>query len=151
MALDTKTMLIRSLSDEMVYFDAALDKTNEIRDRMIVKLDGFVEKIKNLDADTPELTATNLSVITTTLRALSDQEAAAARRVTAKLRHQESKRTDNASEQVVKLLQELSLNKMGIGPTIDLSDISVDLERAFRETGDSIDETELRADPSDMR
>jgi len=150
MALDTKELMIRSLSEEMSNFDTTVDTTGMIRNKVISKLDSFVDQITEMDTSDPDKTMTGLSIINTTLRALSDQEAAATRRITAKLRHQESKRADNTSEQVSLLLRNMSLGNTGTLPDIDLDGVSLNLERAFRETGDFIDETELRSDPNDL-
>ena len=153
MALDPKALVIRTLAEEMFSFDEVVEKTVSARSKVIDKLVGFVEKIDTINLADGEETGAKLGMINTTLRALADQEAASTRRVTAKLRHQESKRNDDTSENVIKLLRSISLSKDGINstlPHIDLEGITLDLDRSLREAGESIYETELRMDPDDL-
>lgn len=153
MALDPKDLVIRGLAEEMYTFDEVITKTVSARDKVIDKLVGFVDKFETINIADAEETSVKMGVINTTLRALADQEAASTRRVTAKLRHQESKRSDNTSENVIQLLKSISLSQNGANsmmPPIDLNGITLDLERSLREAGESISETELRMDPDDL-
>jgi len=151
---DPKQLVIRSLSEELSTFDTVLDRTTVVRDKVIEKLETAVTKLETIEMNDSEKSAIHLGVLTTTLRALNDQEAASSRRVNAKLKFQESQRNDNTSEQVIELIRKISADRANGAqsdlPPIDHNATVLNLEQELRSLGDVILETELRSDPDDL-
>ncbi len=154
MSIDSKAMVIKSLFEELYEFDITVDKTTKVRDTIINKLAKSVSSIEDISTTDPDASIAQLGVINTTLRALSDQEAAMTRRVTTKIRHQENQRADNTSEQVVKLIQTISNARSNgqdsVYPPIDVNTICLNLEQELLKVGDELLDTELRVDPDDL-
>lgn len=154
MSVDVQAFVIRSLNQELESFDTTLDRTVAVRTTVITKLEAAVQGIEAINTTDPDAAIASLNILNTTLKALSDQEASAVRRVTAKLKYQENARNDATSENVGKLIRALCQSRDGGGdvpmPFMDLDAIAAAMARSLTETGDQIAETELRMDPDDL-
>lgn len=154
MSRDSREFVIRSLSEELYEFDTTLSHTTTIRNTVIEKLERTLEAIDAVNLSDPDVATIQLGAINTTLKALSDQEASSTRRVTAKLRHQESIRDDKTSDKVVELMRAMARQRVSGDvdsfPAIDFDEVANAMCRSLEETGDLIKDTELRFDPDDL-
>lgn len=150
---DAVSYFIRSMESELQHFDQVVDQTTVKRDQLASQLFDLTQRVKLSDDDLkdPQAVSAAMSLMSSAMKVMNDQEQTAARRINMKIKQAEQNRADSTSEQVVELYKLMASGNLSqIETTVDLSGVSLDLENAFTLEGGVILDTELRMDPKDL-
>lgn len=142
-------LAVRSFEEELEHFDDVMNKTTAVRNVVISKLATAVDGIVSLDMSDSENVNNTLSVMNVTLKALSDQEASATKRIGAKRAYENQRRGSAASAAIVDMFKSIAQDRSQL-ETLDLSKEENILEAEFKEHDAPIMTTELSEDPQDV-
>lgn len=152
MSSATKKYMIRTLEDELETFDKVADQATELRNEIINVSMTAVRKIDmdKVEVLNPDDAQSVSKVLSTALKAVSDQESTAVRRINAKIKQADQKRADGTSELVVDLYRKMASGQpMTNMPAVNLDTDLSKIDKEFTLAGGDISETELRDNPKD--
>lgn len=149
-----KDLIIRTLDEELADFDIVVDRTADHKRTLAHVTMQAVSKV-DLDAlnvDDPKSVEAFAKLTNAALKAVDAQETTSMRRVNAKLKLAESRRSDDVSEAVTALLSKMDTGDFTdneVTTTLESDEQAVDA-RYTAEGMAEILEGELRADPKDL-
>lgn len=146
---NTNDKIRRSITDEFIQMEDDFDDTHKKRDIIIDKLLTAVDKVKigNDDGVLDETSKDTLSLISVTLKALSDKEKAKNQAIALKLKHSEQEILSSAAakDRMAIVLRATAPGKITESfPTADLEEVLVGMFDA------DIQEFELKSNPRDL-
>lgn len=154
MADDSYELCIRSLDEEMANFDKVVDRTDVAKDNLVTMTSHVLGNINLNDVklEDPKSIDSFTKLASVALKAVDSKEATAKGRIAAKLKLQESRRSDGASEivaQLYKQMQDGTYTPSVEGVTLETDGAEVDA-RFAHDNLPPIEEWETRMDPNDL-
>ena len=148
-------LVIRSLEEEMHNFDIVVDTTGSVKDSIAeITTRAFVGvNLDDVRISDPKSVAAFATLANTALKAVESKENTAKNRVVAKLKLQESKRSDGAAEivaQMYRQMQDGTYSPDAVTETPLTSDEAALAERFAHDKIEDIPDWELRTDPNDL-
>ena len=155
MGMDTNDLIIRSLDEELVDFDDTVSRTSALKADVVSRTQQLFHRFNPDDVNLtePSHVAAFAQAANTVLKAIDAQEITATRKVTAKLKLQESRRQDDVSAAVTNLYQLMKDGKYNpqetVSGTLEEDMSSLDSRYTAADIGE-IPETELRRNPDNL-
>lgn len=144
---------IRTLEDELLFFDEGVDSTTEKRNFLTHKAMEMATRIQVNDDDLkdPKVMAAAATVMGTAMKALNDTESSVTRRVNAKIKMVDQSRQDEMSGQVVELFKQMTTGASTASqvPEVDLDAEATKITEQLLKDGVKILPTELITDPTE--
>lgn len=153
-AITAHTAALRSLDEDMAFFDQAAEHTDTRLARLSNKLDTAIDALTLNVADNadPKLLQAQMAVVKTAAQLEMARLNAARARVDVKQKRQDGETQANANQAVAELLRDLA-RRGGARPAtapLDVAGAQDSVAQRFTSSGERILDTELRADPTDL-
>lgn len=152
--MDTAQLIIRSLDEEMVHFDKTVDSTEHMKRDIVQTTHRAFANVDLADVKlaTPDAVNAFAKLAAVSMKAIELQENSARNRVTAKLKLQDSRRSDGAAEIVAQMFKQMQDGNYT--PDLPTDNLATDADAvAARFTHDNlppIEDWETRMSPDDL-
>lgn len=151
-----KEYLIRSLEQELENFDTVVDTTEARRADLTNRVTDLAKQALTLtpeDLRDPKVVTAAMSILSTSMKALNDQEATATRRINAKIKQADQQRADATSDLVVDMLRRMGNGQLIEPPKdteLNYTTIEGTIDSIMLDNSMEVLDAELRENPNDL-